>query len=342
MNTIIRPKDRAEWLEHRKHGIGSSEVATILGLNPWETPYQLWRRKKGFDAPKTENFAMKAGHYLEDAVSQFWADATGREVIKSSAGDWLFVNSEKDFLRASPDRTFWIPGMPKNNENKGVLECKTTQMSIDAEDLPKHWFCQVQYLLGVAEFQQGSLAWLCSGREFGYKDIAFVPDFYGWMVEEVERFWVDNLLGNIEPEAITAVDVITKYARHTDDKIRILYDDGRFIEKLGNEEIDLLEDESDVEKKREYVSEIISSHKHLKEVKQQISALEDVAKSLEEKIKLGFGDAEAISYGGQTLATWKAAKDSAKFDSKAFCKAHPDLAQEFTHVTPGSRRLIIK
>ena len=26
--TIIRPKDRNEWLEHRKSGIGSSEVAT--------------------------------------------------------------------------------------------------------------------------------------------------------------------------------------------------------------------------------------------------------------------------------------------------------------------------
>ena len=44
--TIIRPKDRNEWLEHRKSGIGSSEVATILGLNPWETPYQLWRRNE--------------------------------------------------------------------------------------------------------------------------------------------------------------------------------------------------------------------------------------------------------------------------------------------------------
>ena len=99
-NTVIRPKDRAEWLEYRKDGIGSSEVATILGLNPWETPYQLWRRKKGLDAPKDETFAMKAGHYLEDAVSQFWADATGREVIKSSAGDWLFKNNEKGFLQA--------------------------------------------------------------------------------------------------------------------------------------------------------------------------------------------------------------------------------------------------
>ncbi len=313
MNTIIiKPKDRTEWLKHRQSGIGSSEVATILGLNPWETPYQLWRRKKGLDTPKDETFAMKAGHYLENAVAQFWADETGREVIKSSAGDWLIVNTAKDFLRVSPDRTYWLSGMPKNKDNKGILECKTTQMSIDPDDLPKHWFCQVQYQLGVSEYQQGSLAWLCSGREFGYKDIAFVPDFYAWMIEEIERFWVDNILGNIEPAAVTAEDVVKKYARHTDGKIIEVGDD------------------------------IYDAYLELKKVKEQIAQYEEKKKAWEEKLKLGFGDAEAISYGGQTLATWKAAADSAKFDAKAFAKANPTLAQQFTTTQPGSRRLLLK
>lgn len=257
-NTVIRPKDRAEWLEYRKDGIGSSEVATILGLNPWETPYQLWRRKKGLDAPKDETFAMKAGHYLEDAVSQFWADATGREVIKSSAGDWLFKNNEKGFLQASPDRTYWLDGH-RNPNNKGILECKTTQMSIDPDDLPKHWFCQVQYLLGVSEFKQGSLAWLCSGREFGYKDIAFVPDFFGWMIEEVERFWVDNIIGNVEPDATTVTDVITKYARHTEGKIIEVSDD------------------------------ILSACNQLKVVKAELAKLEATKEELESKIKWASG-----------------------------------------------------
>jgi putative phage-type endonuclease len=311
-NIVIRPKDRAEWLEYRKDGIGSSEVATILGLNPWETPYLLWRRKKGLDAPKDETFAMKAGHYLEDAVSQFWADETGREVIKSSAGDWLYKNTEKGFLQASPDRTFWIPGMPKNNDNKGILELKTTQMSIDADDLPKHWFCQVQYQLGVAELQQGSLAWLCSGREFGYKDIAFVPDFYGWMIEEVERFWTDYIIGNKEPEAISVTDVVTKYSRHTDGKI-----------------IEVGED-------------IYQAYSQLKGIKEQLAELEASKDELEAKIKIGFGDAEAISYGGATLATWKAAKDSTKFDAKAYQKEHSELCEPYMVTTPGSRRFVIK
>lgn len=311
-NTIIRPKDRTEWLKYRESGIGSSEVATIVGLNPWETPYQLWRRKVGLDAPKQENFAMKAGHYLEDAVAQFWHDETGQDIIKSSAGDWLIVNDERPYMRVSPDRTYWLADMPHNNANKGILECKTTQMSIDADDIPKHWFCQVQYQLGVAELEQGSLAWLCSGREFGYKNLALVPDFFAWLVEEVEKFWLDNIQGKQEPTAANVQDILLKYNRHTDGKIVEVND------------------------------EIFAAYKDLKAVKEELSSIEEKKAALEEKIKLGFGDAEAISYEGQTLATWKAPKPSSKFDAKAFTAAHPDLAKEYTIPTQGARRFLLK
>lgn len=309
---VIHPKDREEWLKIRQSGIGSSEVATILGLNPWETPYQLWRRKKGLDAPKEENFAMKAGHYLEDAVSMFWRDETGREIIKRSSTDWIIQSTEKPYLQVSPDRTYWLAGLPHNNQNKGILECKTTQMSIESEDLPKHWFCQVQYQLGVSGYENGSLAWLCKGREFGYKDITLVPDFYGWMVEEVDRFWTDNIIGNIEPEAQDVSDVLLKFNRHTDGKIIETSDD------------------------------IFTACNDLKALKEQIAQLDSQKEELESKIKLGFGDAEGISYGGQTIATWKAPKPSEKFDSKAFAQAHPELAKEFMTEYQGARRFLLK
>ncbi len=311
-NTIIRPKERTEWLELRKTGIGSSEVATIVGLNPWETPYQLWRRKVGIDAPKEENFAMRAGHYLEDAVSRFWADETGREIIKRSAGDWLIRDDDRPFLQVSPDRTYWLTGEKRNDGNKGILECKTTQMAVDADDLPKHWFCQVQYQLGVAGLEHGSIAWLCSGREFGYKDIDLVPDFYQWLVEEVSRFWHDHVLARVEPSAISVKDVLLKYNRHAD---------GKIIE-VG--------------------ADILDACAELKEVKRQIKALEESQSSLEERIKMVFGDAEGISFEGQTLATWKAPKPSQKFDAKAFQAADPDTYAKFVTAQQGARRFLLK
>lgn len=311
-NTILRPKERTEWLELRKTGIGSSEVATIVGINPWETPYQLWRRKIGLDAPKEENFAMKAGHYLEDAVSRFWADETGREIIKRSAGDWIIRDNDRPFLQVSPDRTYWLTGEKHNDGNKGILECKTTQLPIDADDLPKHWFCQVQYQLGVAGLEHGSLAWLCCGREFGYKDIDLVPDFYGWLVEEVERFWQDNILGRQEPSAVSVKDVLLKYNRHCDGK----------IVEVG--------------------SDIFGACTDLREIKKQIKGLETTQAELEERIKMAFGDAEGISFDGQTLATWKAPKPSQKFDAKAFQAADPETYAKYVTSQQGARRFLLK
>lgn len=310
-NTIIRPATREEWLEVRKSGIGSSEVATIVGLNPWETPYQLWRRKRGLDAPKPENFAMKAGHYLEDAVSRFWADETGRQVIKRSAGDWIIRDDKRPYLQVSPDRTYWL-GESRANSDKGILECKTTQMAVDTNDIPKHWFCQVQYQLGVAGYEQGSLAWLCSGREFGYTDIAFVPDFYAWLIEEVDRFWIDHIQGGQEPDAVNVADVLLKYNRHTD---------GRSIEVSD---------------------EIYEAYKNLKDVRSELDALEKRKEELEGRIKLAFTDAEAITHDGQTIATWKAPKPSKKFDAKAFQAANPQEAEKYMVTTQGARRFLLK
>lgn len=311
-NTIIRPSTREEWLEVRKSGIGSSEVATIVGLNPWETQYQLWRRKLGIDEPKEENFAMKAGHYLEDAVSRFWSDETGREIIKRSVGDWIIRDNDRPFLQVSPDRTYWLNGEKRNEDNKGILECKTTQMTVDPDDLPKHWFCQVQYQLGVAGLEHGSIAWLCSGREFGYKDIDLVPDFYQWLVDEVSRFWHDNILARVEPSSVSVKDVLLKYNRHADGK----------IVEVG--------------------ADILDACTELKEVKRQIKALEESQASIEERIKMVFGDAEGISFDGHTIATWKAPKPSQKFDAKAFQSDDPETYSKYVKPQQGARRFLLK
>lgn len=312
--TIIRPQSREEWLEVRKNGIGSSEVATIVGLNPWETPYQLWRRKKGIDEPKQENAAMRNGHHLEDAVSKMWNDATGREIIKRSAIDWIIRDNDRPYLQVSPDRTYWLSDDSRANDNKGILEIKTTRMKVDPEDLPKYWFAQVQYQLGVAGYEQGSLAWLSAGQgfDFGYQDLKLVPEFYEWLVEGVERFWKDCIIGDQEPDLVNIQDAVLKYNRHTDKKII------------------------------ECSDEVFSAYQELKEVKAEMDSIKERKETLEQTIKMAFQDAEAISYGGSTIATWKAPKPSNKFDDKTFISEHPDLAAPYIHQVQGARRLLLK
>lgn len=317
-NTILRPTSHDEWLSLRASGIGSSEVGTILGLNPYETPYQLWRRKMGIDASRAENFAMKAGHYLEDAVSQFYRDETGKEIIKASAGDWIIRSNERPYMQVSPDRTFWIPGLPKANANKGILECKTTQMEVDADSVPQHWFAQLQYQLGVAELPQGALAWLTMGRSFGYRDFEFDEDFFGYMAEEVTRFWVDNIIGRQEPLLSNVDDILLRNPRHTVGK-SVVAD-----------------------------PELADSCRELKELKEELASMDTRKKELEAAIKMAMGDAEALvtptdGHGKpQILATWKAAKGSTRFDEKKFAAENPDIYADYQYSQPGSRRFLLK
>ena len=310
---VIKYKNREEWLQGRSKGIGASEAGTVLGLNPWETPYQLWRRKKGIDPPTVENFAMKAGHYLEDAVSKFYADESHCQIIKASTDDFTILDPDCPILRVSPDRTFWRNGAKHNEAEKSILECKTTQMTIDPEDVPKHWFCQLQMNLGVGEYKDGALAWLTMGRDFGYLDVDFDPDFFGWMKGEITDYWNKYIIGDEIPTAITADDVLLKFSRHSAGK-----------EIMATEEI-------------------IEQIDRLKDIKSQAKEFETEQKEIEGNLKLFFEDAESIVDGnGKTLATWKAPKPSLTFDKKRFESENPELYNSYCKESQGARRLLVK
>lgn len=305
---IIRPSSREEWLEHRKAGIGSSEVATILGLNPYETPYQLWRRKLGLDEPKEETYAMRRGHYLEASVAATWEGELGRVVDKDSEGDWLIINRERPYLRVSPDRTYTL-----QDGSKGILECKTTNLRIDPLNVPSQWFTQLQYQLGVAELERGSIAWLMAGYEFGHIDLIFVPDFFERLVEEVDHFVNYHLGEQIAPELRNVSDVVLRYKTHVTGETKEV--DERTYEDWCD----------------------------LKDVREEIAALTERKDQLEDRLKEAFGSAEALIYDGSTLATWKSpSKPTERIDTKALKEAHPELVAKFTTQTLGARRLLIK
>ena len=310
--TIIYPQSHDAWLQLRQGGIGSSEVATIVGLNPFDTPYQLWRRKKGLDEAQPENFLMKLGHYLEDCVSHLWADETGCDVLAESACDFIMQDKEHTFLQVSPDRLYYIKGAPHEDTYKGILECKTTQMRINPDELPKHWFCQLQYQLGIAGLQHGALAWLTAGREFGHREFVFDDNFFSFIKEEAIRFWTDYIIGDKEPAVMDSEDLKTKYLGHKE---------GVFKE-MGADKV-----------------EIVSE---LRGVNKQISFLEAKKKGIEDVLKAFIGDAEGLTYQGALLATWKTGKDTAKFDRERFVAENPELAEKYTTMVSGSRKFVLK
>ena len=211
--TIVRPADHEAWLIEREKGIGSSEATTLMGVNHYEDRYKLFMRKTHQIAPKASTEQMELGHHLEPAVASRFAEVTGAWIDPKSEGDWLAVDTKKEFLRVSPDR-IWVPaGQEHKKENWRILECKTTGLSVDPDDIPSYWYCQLQYQMGVMGIKHGALGWISSFPvfNFGYKEIEFNPSYFALIVQAIEEFWKNNILAGVAPEPEDLEDLRVKY-----------------------------------------------------------------------------------------------------------------------------------
>ncbi len=61
MKIVDFPQGSKEWLEWRSGGIGASEIAILMGSNPYKTPLKLWNIKCGFSDEDPINSAMRHG-----------------------------------------------------------------------------------------------------------------------------------------------------------------------------------------------------------------------------------------------------------------------------------------
>ena len=109
-----------EWLEYRKRGIGGSDAAAVLGLNPYTSAYAVYHEKLSLAEPFEGNDKTRLGSDLEEYVAKRFTE------IMSERGTPLKVHRLNAILR-SRDHPFMLADVDRMivGENVG-LECKTT------------------------------------------------------------------------------------------------------------------------------------------------------------------------------------------------------------------------
>lgn len=293
-------------MQLRKKGVGGSEVAAILGLDEYSSPYKVWLDKTGRETFNVDNKYTQAGNILEDAVSKFFETKTNYRIIKASATSKTLVHPKYEFAVGTPDRRYFH----SSSIGKGILECKTTQHAYD--DVPQKWFIQLQWYLGIIGYNFGSVAWLERGLDFKYKEFEYDPEFFEYMISAVHRFWHDNVLKDVPPDPIDVSDIQRMYSKHTDGVIT------------------------------EATPEMLIAHEKLIEVKTAIKTLEEEETKLVDAVKFSMRDAESVMQGGKPLFTWKSSKASTKFDMDAFKSERPELYSIYLKEVEGSRRFLVK
>ena len=179
--TLEMPRD--EWLEFRRQGIGGSDAAAIIGMNPWKTAMDIWLEKTGefTEEDKPDNERMYWGRVLEDIVAREFMTRTGLKVRRRNA---MLKHKEYPFMIANIDRL--VVGAREG------LECKTTGQ-YSAEDwamgIPDYYMPQVQHYMAVTGYKAWHVAILIGGQEFRHYFTTRDNNFIRELIEAETEFW---------------------------------------------------------------------------------------------------------------------------------------------------------
>lgn len=166
------PEHSPEWHAARAPGIGSSEIAAVLGLSPWESPFSLWHRKAGnVPVEIDDNPQMEWGRRLEPVIAAKFAD---EHPELSVVGCGTYHAAGRSWQRANPDRLLFGPEQtsePWDEPPIAVLEIKNVRSrdgwgDPDTDDVPIHYRTQVLWQMDVMGVERAHLAVLIGGSDY--------------------------------------------------------------------------------------------------------------------------------------------------------------------------------
>lgn len=141
----------AQLVEDRSEGIGASEAATALGLNPWETPWVLHQKKKGRIPEFQGNDRTEAGTVLEPWLAEMFERRTGLSLDKPPT----LRSARHAYMFASLD--FCIASRPREAvEMKAVFSPYSAKEwgEQGTDQIPAHYLIQCQHQIEVAELDR--------------------------------------------------------------------------------------------------------------------------------------------------------------------------------------------
>lgn len=315
---LVKTKEmpRDEWLAVRKRGIGSSDAAASVGLNPYKSQLELWMEKTGRDAalPKAdsqdEQSPLYWGNILEPIVAAHYTRRSGNRVRRVNAVlqhpdpefSWMLANIDREVIGA---------------DDVQILECKTAGINgarLWKEGVPEYVQLQVMHQLAVTGKQAADVTVLLGGQQVEIHRIERDDFLIGRLMRLEQQFWQYVVTDTPPPADGSASAEIA---------LRTLFPQD------SGETLDFRQAPS-----------LSAAFSELQAVREVLTTHEKRETQLKQTIQQAMGDATKATFESGSV-TWKKAKDSESVDLKRLLQDHPELQAQYTVIKPGSRRFLI-
>jgi len=275
-----------QWRDERRNYIGGSDIGSILGYNPYSSPYQVYASKLGIGEEFTGNLATELGHYLEPFIREKFVgllkDRENLDCKVYKISDFMFASKEHNFMSANLDGVVEIDG------EYSILEIKTASEMVgkkfEDDEIPDSYYLQIQWYLGVTGFKKGYIAYLVGNRKLDYKEVPRNEQIIEEMMMTAKSFWENHVLAK-EPPMFTFADTEVVKAMYT------------------------IENEGELKEFDEETENVIIKWRQLKD---EASRIKKDIDDCENKIKGALGTAEK-GIGGGGRISWKLQKKDGFF-----------------------------
>lgn len=179
--------DRADWLDHRRRGIGGSDAPAIAGVSRYKSPFEVWLEK--VDAPTGDDEDSEAalwGRLLEDVVAD---EVARREDIRLDPVRAILASPDHPFMLANIDRAAHDPARP----GPGVYEGKTAGHFIgpewDDNAVPLAYVIQGMHYLAVTGWDWLLYGVLIGGQRLEIRRVERDPELIEHLIDIEASFW---------------------------------------------------------------------------------------------------------------------------------------------------------
>jgi putative phage-type endonuclease len=204
--TLVLPAtaDRAEWLAARRGGVGSSDIAALMGATTYAGPQHVYYSKVGrLPLESDAGEAALWGTLHEETVAREWA-RRNRTVVRrvgliASVGDpWMMCTLDRRCTEC-----------PLNGEVREscAVEIKTRDKMLAGKwrkDIPDDVLAQVLWQIHIAGYDHLHVAVLIGGNDYRQYTIyrrgneQLISD----IVTVASRFWHEHVLARRVPAAL--------------------------------------------------------------------------------------------------------------------------------------------
>ncbi|GAA2681859.1 YqaJ viral recombinase family nuclease [Actinoplanes palleronii] len=198
VRVLAADADRDTWLAARRAGIGSSDVAAILGVADRNTAVHVYRDKRG-ELVDDAGEAALWGNLLEEPVAREWARRQ-RSVVQRVG---LIAHVDEPWRMATLDRQVLECPMDRSVKTRCALEVKC-RSAFKAHrwrsDIPDDVLAQVTWQLAVTGYDHIHVAVLLGGNEMKMAVVERDEALEAYVVGAARRFRDEHLLAEVEPD----------------------------------------------------------------------------------------------------------------------------------------------